>query len=93
MLWDPSTSRSYEGAGLALCLTSTWGSRWSRLVASREALVAPGTLSGEALVRDWNLADAMSGASMSLRPPAVFPVGWGRYYGFLCKAVKDARKA
>ena len=55
--------------------------------------MAPGTLSGEALVRDWSLPDAMSGASMSLRPPAVFPVGWGRYYGFLVMAVRDARKA
>ncbi len=55
--------------------------------------MAPGTLSGEAMVRDWCLADAMSGSSMFLRPPAVFPVGWGRYYGFLSKAVRDARKA
>ena len=91
--YESYSSRSYEGSGLAHRYVSSWGRRWSQLLAAREDLVAPGTLLGEALVRDWCLADVMSGSAMSLRPPALFPVGWGRYYGFLCKAVRDARKA
>ena len=55
--------------------------------------VAPGTLVGEYMVRDWCLTSALYGSAMSLRPPAAFPRGWRRHYGFLCRAVRDARKA
>ena len=79
--------------GTGASIVTSWVSRWSSLRAARARSVAPGTLEGEFMVRDWCLASALSGTAMSLRPPAVSPRGWRRHYGFLCRAVRDARKA